>query len=388
MFLVGGVLADRFGARRTILAGCAVRVLASPRSPCHCSRRPRSSPSSSGGPCSRVSAALSSRRGSTSSWRMPSTPRPRGVRSRASLFAWWSVAGEFGACSARCWVPLCSGGVRGGGSGRGRPVRADRRVPRPRSAASDPAAAERGHTTDLVVAPRPTVRGLFALHAADLLAFNQLYLALPLQLARADDAGPGGGSRRCSRGSRRSLARAAVAGVALVPPRGARPVLCGRGTGSRPPDSSWSPASVVVPLDASGRVVAVFVAAGSSSSVTDHQSHGGRDSSHGSPRCCRPDRSSVCSRRAARGRAPRNVAVGALLGWTTVPAAAWLLLAVPLVVAAVWAPPSRPPRGGRQATRTRRVDSEGGYFLVNVSAMTAWTTTIVSTTSSIRYSTR
>jgi len=57
-----------------------------------------------------------------------------------------------------------------------------------------------------------------------------------------------------------------------------------------------------------------------------------------------------------------NVAVGALLGWTAVPAAAWLLLAVPLVVAAVWAPPVAASAGGRQATRTRRVDAEGGYF--------------------------
>jgi hypothetical protein len=176
-----------------------------------------------------------------------------------------------------------------------------------------------------------------ALHAADLLAFNQLYLALPLQLARAD-AGPGVVAAMFAWVSALTLVLQLPVSRWCHRVGAARALRAGYGLSSA--GFVVVAASVVVPLDASGRVMAVFVAAGLV--VVGH----------------------LTTNPTAQGLVPRfaamlptgsffgllstcggvavligNVAVGALLGWTAVPAAAWLLLAVPLVVAAVWAPP-------------------------------------------------
>lgn len=339
MFLVGGVLVDRFGARRTILTGCAVRVLGfATLALSLLAPTPQLAAFVAGTVLTGLGGALFSPGINVLVADAEQRRAPARSGSRASLFAWLSVAGELGAVIG----PLAGAALLGwgfvvvafAGAAFFVLIGVFLAVALPRRAASAPTLGIRGRWWSL--RDRRFV-GFSALHAADLLAFNQLYLALPLQLGRADG---GAGlvalmfawvsaltlvlqlpvSRWClRRGAARALRIGYVvsaAGFAVIA------------------------ASAVLPLDAAAQVIAVFVAAGLV--ILGH----------------------LTTNPTAQGLAPRfagalptgsffgllstcggvavlvgNIAVGALLGWTAAPAAAWLLLAAPLVVAAILAPP-------------------------------------------------
>lgn len=339
MFLVGGVLADRFGARRTILAGCAVRVLGfATLALSLLAPTPHLALFIGGTVLTGLGGALFSPGVNILVADAEQRRAPASARSRASLFAWLSVAGEFGAVLG----PLLGAALLGwgfvvvalAGAALFVLIAVFLALALPRRT---PAATERGiHGRWWSLRDRRFV-AFSALHAADLLAFNQLYLALPLQLARAD-AGPGVVAAVFAWVSALTLVLQLPVSRWCHRVGAARALRAGYGLSSA--GFVVVAASVVVPLDASGRVVAVFVAAGLV--VVGH----------------------LTTNPTAQGLVPRfaamlptgsffgllstcggvavligNVAVGALLGWTAVPAAAWLLLAVPLVVAAVWAPP-------------------------------------------------
>jgi len=264
MFLVGGVLADRFGARRMILLGCAVRVsgfaalagsLFTPQ--------PTLPVFVVGTVLTGLGGALFSPGlnvlvGAAESGRRPAD------RARASLFAWLSVTGELGAVigplvgaallgwgftavalagaaffvaigmflfvalprpvGARC-LPAAGAGrqaLSAGAGSRALSAGAGRQTASGGAGnlASSVGAGDRdlsvgtGHRDLSVGAGNPassagtenhassaaggrwwalrdrTFVGFSALHAADLLAYNQLYLALPLALARTDAGAP------------------------------------------------------------------------------------------------------------------------------------------------------------------------------------------------------
>lgn len=255
MFLVGGVLADRFGARRMILLGCAVRVsgfaalagsLLTPQ--------PTLPVFVVGTVLTGLGGALFSPGlnvlvGAAESGRRPAD------RARASLFAWLSVTGELGAvigplvgaallgwgftavalAGAAFFVaigvflfvalprPAGAHGLPAAGAGRqALSAGAGKQAPSA-GAGSQALSAGAGRQTTSGVVGNPvssvgagnqdlsagtenhassadggrwwalrdrTFVGFSALHAADLLAYNQLYLALPLALARTDAGAP------------------------------------------------------------------------------------------------------------------------------------------------------------------------------------------------------
>ncbi len=339
MFLVGGVLADRFGARGTILAGCAVRVLGfATLALSLLAPAPQLALFIGGTVLTGLGGALFSPGVNILVADAEQRRAPAGARSRASLFAWLSVAGEFGAVLG----PLLGAALLGwgfvvvalAGAALFVLIAVFLALALPRRT---PAARERGvHGRWWSLRDRRFV-AFSALHAADLLAFNQLYLALPLQLARAD-AGPGvvaamfawvsaltlvlqlPVSRWCHRvGAARALRvgyALSAAGFAVVA------------------------ASVVLPLDRTGHVVAVFAAAGLvivGHLTTNPTAQGLVPRFAGA----RPTGSFFGLLSTCGGIAVLvgNVAVGTLLGWVAAPFAAWVLLAAPLVAAAVWAPP-------------------------------------------------
>lgn len=339
MFLVGGVLADRFGARRTILTGCAVRVLGfATLALSLLTPSPQLALFIAGTVLTGLGGALFSPGVNILVADAELRRAPAGARSRASLFAWLSVAGEFGAVLG----PLLGAALLGwgfvvvalAGAALFVLIAVFLAIVLPRRT---PSATERGiHGRWWSLRDRRFV-AFSGLHAADLLAFNQLYLALPLQLARVD-AGPAvvaamfawasaltlvlqlPVSRWCHRvGPARALRvgyALSAAGFAVVA------------------------ASVVLPLDRTGHVVAVFAAAGLvivGHLTTNPTAQGLVPRFAGA----RPTGSFFGLLSTCGGIAVLvgNVAVGTLLGWVAAPFAAWVLLAAPLVAAAVWAPP-------------------------------------------------
>jgi hypothetical protein len=189
LFLLGGMLADRFGPRILITAGCAVRVsgylglaLAADL------------------PGFLLGAILTGLGGALFSPALQSLVAAADVRARAtrrpgrpSLFAALVLVGEVGAATG----PLVGAALLGHGfattalsaaglftvvgvalwcvipAGAGRPAAADATTGR--AAARDPWAAVRDRR----------FLAYAALFAVDLLAYNQLYLGLPLELGRA-----------------------------------------------------------------------------------------------------------------------------------------------------------------------------------------------------------
>ncbi|WP_150953749.1 MFS transporter [Microbacterium testaceum] len=339
MFLVGGVLADRFGARRTILTGCAVRVLGfgtlalSLLTP-----SPQIALFIAGTVLTGLGGALFSPGVNILVADAEQRRAPAGARSRASLFAWLSVAGEFGAVLG----PLLGAALLGwgfvvvalAGAALFVLIAVFLAIALPRRT---PSATERGiHGRWWSLRDRRFV-AFSGLHAADLLAFNQLYLALPLQLARLD-AGPAVVAAMFAWASALTLvlqlpvsrwchrvgpARALRAGYALSAAGFA--VVA---------------ASAVLPLDRTGHVVGVFAAAGLvivGHLTTNPTAQGLVPRFAGA----RPTGSFFGLLSTCGGIAVLvgNVVVGTLLGWAAAPFAAWVLLAAPLVAAAVWAPP-------------------------------------------------
>lgn len=338
MFLVGGVLADRFGARRTILTGCAVRVLGfATLALSLLTPAPQLALFVAGTVLTGLGGALFSPGVNILVADAEQRRAPAGARHRASLFAWLSVAGEFGAVLG----PLVGAALLGWGfvvvalAGAALFVLIGVflafALPRRK-----PASTERGiHGRWWSLRDRRFV-AFSALHAADLLAFNQLYLALPLQLARAE-AGPAVVAAMFAWVSALTLVLQLPVSRWCHRVGAARALRVGYGLSAA--GFVVVAASAVVPLDDPVLIAAVFAAAGLV--IVGH----------------------LTTNPTAQGLVPRfagalptgsffgllstcggiavlvgNVAVGALLGWTAVPAAAWVLLAVPLVVAAVWAP--------------------------------------------------
>lgn len=338
MFLVGGVLADRFGARRTILTGCAVRVLGfATLALSLLTPAPQLALFVAGTVLTGLGGALFSPGVNILVADAEQRRAPAGARHRASLFAWLSVAGEFGAVLG----PLVGAALLGWGfvvvalAGAALFVLIGVflafALPR-----RTPASTERGiHGRWWSLRDRRFV-AFSALHAADLLAFNQLYLALPLQLARAE-AGPAVVAAMFAWVSALTLVLQLPVSRWCHRVGAARALRVGYGLSAA--GFAVVAASAVVPLDPTGRIVAVFAAAGLV--ILGH----------------------LTTNPTAQGLVPRfagtlptgsffgllstcggvvvligNVAVGALLGWTAAPFAAWVMLAAPLVVAAVCAP--------------------------------------------------
>lgn len=338
MFLVGGVLADRFGARRTILTGCAVRVLGfATLALSLLTPAPQLALFVAGTVLTGLGGALFSPGVNILVADAEQRRAPAGARHRASLFAWLSVAGEFGAVLG----PLVGAALLGWGfvvvalAGAALFVLIGVflafALPR-----RTPASTERGiHGRWWSLRDRRFV-AFSALHAADLLAFNQLYLALPLQLARAE-AGPAVVAAMFAWVSALTLVLQLPVSRWCHRVGAARALRVGYGLSAA--GFAVVAASAVVPLDPTGRIVAVFAAAGLV--ILGH----------------------LTTNPTAQGLVPRfagtlptgsffgllstcggvvvligNLAVGALLGWTAAPFAAWVMLAAPLVVAAVCAP--------------------------------------------------
>ncbi|MFD0996857.1 hypothetical protein HNR16_002891 [Pseudoclavibacter chungangensis] len=229
MFLVGGVLADRFGARTLILVGCGVRVLgfltlaASLWSP-----EPALWLFVVGTVLTGLGGALFSPGLNVLIADAESRRGPAGARRRATLFAWLGVTGEVGAVIGPvvgalllglgfatvaaagagmfvvigvllAWLLPRPDATRGRGRGRSRRGRGDPRA----DARGSHGLGSHGHGGARIdgepdegedPAEHPPARGwaalrdrrfvaFAALHASDLLAYNQLYLALPLALA-------------------------------------------------------------------------------------------------------------------------------------------------------------------------------------------------------------
>ena len=191
MFLVGGVLADRFGARRMILLGCGVRVsgfvlLAGALLV-----------TTSGLAIFVVGTVLTGLGGALFSPGLnilladAERRRPDGRRSRASLFAWLSIAGELGAVAGPLvgaalfgWgfaaVALCGAGLFVAiGAFLALALPRDREAPALHGGTGRPGRWWALRDRRFVA--------FSSAHAADLLAYNQLYLALPLALAQTAD---------------------------------------------------------------------------------------------------------------------------------------------------------------------------------------------------------
>lgn len=351
MFLVGGVLADRFGARRTILTGCAVRVLGfATLALSLLAPTPQLSLFVTGTVLTGLGGALFSPGVNILVADAEQRRAPAGARARASLFAWLSVAGELGAVLG----PLLGAALLGwgfvvvafAGAALFVLIAAFLAIALPRRT---PTAREQGiHGRWWSLRDRRFV-AFSVLHAADLLAFNQLYLALPLQLARAD-AGPGVLAAMFAWASALTLVLQLPVSRWCHRVGAVRALRVGYGLSAA--GFAVVAAGAVLPLDAAARIVAVFVAAGFV--IVGH----------------------LTTNPTAQGLVPRfagavptgsffgllstcggvavlvgNVAVGALLGWAAAPAAAWLLLATPLIAAAVWAPPVAASAGSADPVR-------------------------------------
>ncbi len=194
MFLFGGALADRFGARPVILLGCAVRVagfltLAGSL----WSDVPALGLFVAGAVLTGLGGALFSPALNTLIAAAEEGRVRPAKRQRAGLFAWLSVTGEIGAVAGPLlgavllgWgfaVVAASGGVFFAAIALllwwALPVqRPPRRASRPGPPVSRSWAALRDRR----------FLAFAALHSADLLAYNQLYLTLPLELARTGSA--------------------------------------------------------------------------------------------------------------------------------------------------------------------------------------------------------
>ncbi|QXQ11296.1 MFS transporter [Paeniglutamicibacter sp. Y32M11] len=197
LFIVGGTLADRFGARSVILVGCAVRALGF------------------------FTLAASLFTGSPILWLFISgtlltgfggalfspglnvlvaaveTTRRDGSQSaaqRVTLFAWLSITGEIGAVVG----PLVGAALWGWGfatvAGLGAAFflgigvllwRTLGNTPRPET--SNARSTETSGRSWGSLRDRRFI-AFAGLHAVDLLAYNQLYLAIPLELGRAEVA--------------------------------------------------------------------------------------------------------------------------------------------------------------------------------------------------------
>lgn len=192
MFLAGGALADRFGARPIILAGCAIRIVGfGALAGSLWTASPQFWIFVVGTVLTGVGGALFSPALSTlvaAAERNRSAQHPDSPP-RASLFAWLAVTGEIGAVLG----PLAGAALFGWGfasvaaSGAGFftliAILLWRLLPASRS---EPA-RDREETLPGLASVRDRRFVAFAaLHAADLLAYNQLYLTVPLALHRAD----------------------------------------------------------------------------------------------------------------------------------------------------------------------------------------------------------
>lgn len=197
LFIVGGTLADRFGARSVILVGCAVRALGFftlaaslfTGSPVLWLFIAGTLLTGFGGALFSpglnvlVAAAETTLRGDKH-------PAPQ----RVTLFAWLSVTGEIGAVVG----PLVGAALWGWGfatvAGLGAAFflgigvllwRTLGNTPRP--ATSHAGATETSRRSWGSLRDRRFI-AFAGLHAVDLLAYNQLYLAIPLELGRAEVA--------------------------------------------------------------------------------------------------------------------------------------------------------------------------------------------------------
>ncbi len=200
MFLLGGMLADRFGARTLILSGCAVRCLGFlTLSASLWSTDPALSWFVVGTVLTGLGGAMFSPALNTlvaaAETRRTATPTPG---RRVTLFAWLSVVGETGAAVG----PLLGAALLGWGfatvAASGAALFAAiglglwLRLPAPQRPTRPPThpaqLSTRGGGRPASLRDRGFVA--FALiHAVDLFAYNQLYLALPTELRRVE-AGP------------------------------------------------------------------------------------------------------------------------------------------------------------------------------------------------------
>lgn len=200
MFLLGGILADRVGARSVILIGCAVRTTGFlTLSASLWADEPALWLFVAGTVLTGLGGALFSPGLSVLLAAFEARPQSAGSR-RATLFAWLSVTGELGAVVG----PLAGAALLGWGFGvvsasgavffaavglilwkllpRDVEIRGRRGTP-----------LDRAHLRVRDGRMPPSLRnGRFtafaALHAVDLLAYNQLYFALPLALRSAETA--------------------------------------------------------------------------------------------------------------------------------------------------------------------------------------------------------
>ncbi|MDQ1123686.1 MFS transporter [Microbacterium trichothecenolyticum] len=352
MFLVGGVLADRFGARRTILTGCAVRVLGfATLAISLLPPTPQLAAFVAGTVLTGLGGALFSPGLNVLVADAEARRAPASSRSRASLFAWLSVSGELGAVVG----PLVGAALLGwgfvvvafAGAALFVLIGVFLAVALPRRTSS---AREQGiHGRWWSLRDRRFL-AFSALHAADLLAFNQLYLALPLQLARTD-AGAGVVALM--------FAWVSILTLVLQLPMSrwchrvgaARALRVGYGLSGA--GFAVVASTTVLPLDDTVRIAAVFVAAGLV--IVGHLT------TNPTAQALVPLFAGTLPTGSFFGLLSTcggvavlvgNVVVGALLGWTAVPAVAWLVLAAPLVVAAVLAP-SLAAGAGRASTTVR-----------------------------------
>ncbi|MCZ4066585.1 MFS transporter [Microbacterium sp. H37-C3] len=191
MFLVGGVLADRIGARRVILLGCGVRVAGfTTLAASLLLEPPQLALFVIGTVLTGLGGALFSPGLNVLLADAEGRRPPAGTGTRASLFAWLSITGELGAVTG----PMVGAALLGWGFEAVALCGAAFFVLIGLFLAFSLPAARREHTSK--VAAGPTRRwwslrdrrfvGFSAAHAADLLAYNQLYLALPLQLATTE----------------------------------------------------------------------------------------------------------------------------------------------------------------------------------------------------------
>ncbi|ASN41067.1 MFS transporter [Arthrobacter sp. 7749] len=197
LFIVGGTLADRFGARSVILVGCAVRALGFftlaaslfTGSPILWLFIAGTLLTGFGGALFSpglsvlVAAAETTRRDDS-----------HPASQRVTLFAWLSITGEIGAVVG----PLVGAALWGWGfatvAGLGAAFFVGIGVllwrtlgNSPRTATSHARATETSRPSWGSLRDRHFI-AFAGLHAVDLLAYNQLYLAIPLELGRAEVA--------------------------------------------------------------------------------------------------------------------------------------------------------------------------------------------------------
>lgn len=186
LFLVGGELADRFGARGIIVLGCSVRVAgflalaASLLTP-----EPTLSLFVAGTLVTGLGGALFSP-GINMLVAEADSGRPR---RRVSLFAWLTLTGEAGAVMGPLLGAVLLGRgfpvVAGAGAALFAVMGVALWVVLPRAADTH---THRERLSWAALRNRRFV-GFAAAHSVDLLAYNQLYLAIPLELSRIG-AGP------------------------------------------------------------------------------------------------------------------------------------------------------------------------------------------------------